>query len=171
MSKQKETPTITMTEKQLENVIKTAVKNALHEIKDEENLPVNEKNDMKKAPASFTLLNLISLMALTLFFACSLTMVALAGYLLFKIGFNIFILLYGIAFLGFSVLSLIAMIEVDKTKSIEVMHTIFTAIMALVSLIVAIIGVVFAYKAISPNNANSESSTVIESSVDRGEEQ
>lgn len=148
MNKKEETATITMTEAQLERVIKMGVKTALRELKAEEELPGNEVDELKNAPATFSALQNISLLFLIVvgvFFGC----VAFACIkLLISKALNIFLL----AFLIYSILivitSVLSAVEINKTKKIEVINTFFSAIMALSSLIVAIVGTYFAYKAI-----------------------
>lgn len=148
MNKKEETATITMTKAQLERVIKMGVKTALRELKAEEELPGNEVDELKNAPATFSALQYISLLFLIVvggFFGC----VAFACIkLLISKALNIFLL----AFLIYSILivitSVLSAVEINKTKKIEVINTFFSAIMALSSLIVAIVGTYFAYKAI-----------------------
>ena len=64
MSKQKETPTITMTEEPLENIICAAVIRAIRESKAEAQLPINDKDELKGATHFFSLLGAISSMFL-----------------------------------------------------------------------------------------------------------
>lgn len=148
MNEIKEEKTITMTEEQLEKVIKTAVKTALRDLKEEEELPGNEVNELKEAPATFSLITTIANLFLFFIIVFIISLMGFCLYLIAQDGFSFFKLEMLILFLILGVLTGISMWEVNKTKKIEVINTIFSSIMALSSLIVAIIGAVFAYKAL-----------------------
>ena len=148
MNEKKEDKTITMTEQQLERVIKTAVKTALRELKKEEELPGNEVDELNRAPATFSLISLISTLFLGAIMSICLLTVVESIKLLVQNGFNIggFILL--LAFIIIGVLSFFSLIEINNTKKTEVISTLFSAIMAFSTLIVAIASAYFAYKAL-----------------------
>ena len=149
MSKQKDVPTITMTEEQLERVIKTAVKNALYEMKNEEKeLPGLQENELAAAPATFSLIGIIS--SAVLIFIVILSILVLVACIITakQIGFNIYLFYFMAVSLCVGALSGVSWYEINKTKKIEVLNTVFNAIMAFASLIVAIVGAVFAYKAL-----------------------
>ncbi len=149
MSKQKDVPTITMTEEQLERVIKTAVKNALYEMKNEEKeLPGLEEDERKAAPASFSLIGTIASSFLTMVAIFTGLCVYACGKVWYENGFNWILLIFMLDFLFITILAVISAFELYNTKKIEVLNTIFSAIMALAGLIVAIVGAVFAYKAL-----------------------
>ena len=149
MNKQKEVPTITMTEEQLERVIKTAVKNALYEMKNEEKeLPGLEEDERKVAPASFSLIGTIASSFLTTIALFTGLCVYACGKVWYEKGFNWILLILMLDFVFITVLAVVSAFELYKTKKIEVLNTIFSAIMALAGLIVAIVGAVFAYKAL-----------------------
>ncbi len=149
MSKEKESPTITMTEEQLERVIKTAVKNALYEMKNEEKeLPGLEENELASAPATFSLIGLLSSALLFSIVIISALVIYVCVKMTFQIGFNIYLLEFGIVFLIVGILSGVSMYEINITKKTEVLNSVFNAIMAISGLIVAIVGAVFAYKAL-----------------------
>ena len=72
MTKKKEdNKTITMTEAQLKEIIRASIKTALRELKAEEKLPGNEVDELKEAPATYSLLFIISGGFLFLFFLIS----------------------------------------------------------------------------------------------------
>lgn len=148
MNEKKEDKTITMTEQQLERVIKIAVKTALRELKKEEELPGNEVDELNRAPATFSLISLISTFFLGAIMSICLLAVVGSIKLLVQNGFNIggFILL--LAFIVIGVLSFFSLIEINNTKKTEVISTLFSAIMAFSTLIVAIASAYFAYKAL-----------------------
>lgn len=149
MSKKKEEPaTITMTEEQHERIIRQAVRGAMHDLKKEEDLPGNEVDELKSAPATFSLLGLISTMFLGLIISISILFIIVCGKIIYQSGFSFGILLFGAAFVFIGILAFVAMCEVNKTKKIEVINTIFNATVGLSSLIVAIVGAYFAYKAL-----------------------
>ena len=148
MSKNKEeTATITMTEAQLERVIKTAVKTALCDLKKEDELTRNKVDELKNAPVTFSLLQCISLLFL---FSVAIIFIIVA-FVCIKLLLKAFNdILFGIVI--FSILIVISSVlsaaEINRTKKIEVINTVFNAIMALSSLIVAVVGTIFAYKAL-----------------------
>lgn len=149
MSKQKEVPTITMTEEQLERVIKTAVKTALYEMKNEENeLPGLQEDERKAAPASYSLIGIIASAFLSMVALFTGVCVYACGKIWYENGFSWILLISMFDFVFITVLAVISAFEIYKTKKIEVLNTVFSAIMALASLIVAIVGAVFAYKAL-----------------------
>ena len=147
MSKEEE-KTITLTSSELESIIRSAVKNALRDLKDEEKLPVNEVDERKEAPASFTLLELMSTGILWSVIVGVIIVIAGCIKLLFEKGFDLLVVMMMISFAVIGFLCFCATRELQKTKKIEVLNTVFTAIMALSSLIVAIVGAVFAYQAL-----------------------
>lgn len=149
MSKQKETPTITMTEEQLERVIKTAVKNALYEMKNEEkDLPGLKVDELASAATTFNFLKLIlAMLFVGLGFTSALIVwVSLSQMIQNGFQWSLGMVLFDFGFI--TIISVCAIVEIAKTKKLEVLNTIFSAIMALASLIVAIVGAVFAYKAL-----------------------
>ncbi len=149
MSKQKEVPTITMTEEQLERVIKTAVKTALYEMKNEENeLPGLQEDERKAAPASYSLIGIIASAFLSMVALFTGVCIYACGKIWYENGFSWILLISMFDFVFITVLAVISAFEIYKTKKIEVLNTVFSAIMALASLIVAIVGAVFAYKAL-----------------------
>ena len=149
MSKEKESPTITMTEEQLERVIKTAVKNALYEMKNEEKeLPGLQEDERKAAPASYSLIGIIASAFLSMVALFTGVCVYACGKIWYENGFSWILLISMFDFVFITVLAVISAFEIYKTKKIEVLNTVFSAIMALASLIVAIVGAVFAYKAL-----------------------
>ena len=149
MSKEKESPTITMTEEQLERVIKTAVKNALYEMKNEEkDLPGLKVDELASAATTFNFLKLILAM---LFVGLGFTSALIVWVSLSQIIQNGFQWSLGMVLFDFgfiAIISVCAIVEIAKTKKLEVLNTIFSAVMALAGLIVAIVGAVFAYKAL-----------------------
>ena len=148
MNKKEETATITMTEAQLERVIKTAVKTALRDLKEEDKLPGNQEDELQIAPATFSMLVVTYEIFLGLIILSAIFVVIACVNLMIQNGFNIDILLFALYFIFIVIFLFISIIEISKTKKIEVLNTVFSAIMALSSLIVAIVGTYFAYKAI-----------------------
>ena len=149
MSKKKEETTITMTEDQLERVIKTAVKTALRDLKAEEELPGNQVNELDAAPVTFSAIQYISSLFLiaVIFFFILFSIACLI--VLFSEPFNPLALVFLIYSILIIITSVLSAVEINKTKKIEVINTFFSAIMALSSLIVAIVGTYFAYKALN----------------------
>lgn len=149
MSKKKEETTITMTEDQLERVIKTAVKTALRDLKAEEELPGNQVNELDAAPVTFSAIQYISSLFLiaVIFFFILFSIACLI--VLFSEPFNLLALVFLIYSILIIITSVLSAVEINKTKKIEVINTFFSAIMALSSLIVAIVGTYFAYKALN----------------------
>ena len=149
MSKQKEVPTISMTEEQLELVIKSAVKNALYEMKTEsKERPGLQEDELAVAATTFGLLKVILVMLFGGLGATSLMVTIAALVQLIQNGFQWIMALIGFDFGGFTIVSFCAIREILKTKKLEVLNTIFSAIMAVAGLIVAVVGAVFAYKAL-----------------------
>lgn len=148
MKQQKKESTITMTEEQLEKVIRTAVRSALRDMKAEEELPINEVDETKEATATYSLISLIAILFLGLILSISLFFAGAAIWLIVQNGFNLPLLLYVLVFIVISILSFLSMREVNNTKKIEVINAVFNLAMGLSSLIVAIVGVYFAYKSI-----------------------
>lgn len=148
MNKKEETATITMTEAQLERVIKTAIKTALRDLKEEDELPGNEVDELQAAPITFSLLGLIPVIFLSLIISISILFIIMCGKIMFQSGFSFGIFLFGAAFLFIGILAFVSMCEINKTKKIEVINTMLNATVSLSSLIVAIIGAYFAYKAL-----------------------
>lgn len=149
MSKKKEEPaTITMTEAQLERVIKTAVKTALRDLKEEEDLPGNEVNELKAAPASFTLIAIFTIVLLIIIFAFSAISVVSCIRLMIQNGISLSLIMTTIFFVFISAASIISYKEILNVKKLEVLNTIFSAITTVSNLIIAIVGAYFAYKAL-----------------------
>lgn len=148
MSKKKEPATITMTEAQLERVIKTAVKTALRDLKEEEDLPGNEVNELKAAPASFTLIAIFTIVLLIIIFAFSAISVVSCIRLMIQNGISLSLIMTTIFFVFITVASIISYKEILNVKKLEVLNTIFSAITTVSNLIIAIIGAYFAYKAL-----------------------
>ena len=149
MSKEKETPTITMTEEQLERVIKLAVKQALYEMKNEEKeLPGLKEDELASAATTFNLLKFVlAVLFGGLGFTSALIVINAFSQMIqngfqWQLGMTLF------DFGGFVIISIVAIVEIVKIKKIEVFNSIFTALMALSTLIVAIASAVFAYKAL-----------------------
>ena len=148
MSDKKDDKTITMTEEQLERIIRTAVRNALRDIKEEEDLPGNQVDEREIAPASFSLLELLSTWILYMVVVFSIFMVIGCISAFINTGFNICVLMIFFFFLMIGIMSFLSIRELEKTKKIEVLSTIFSAIMALSTLLVATVSAYFAYKAL-----------------------
>ena len=149
MSKQKDVPTITMTEEQLERVIKTAVKNALYEMKNEEKeLPGLDEDELAAAATTFVFLKMILIVLFVIIGISSLLCAVASIKDMTQNGIYWQAAVVAFDFGGIAGISVFAIIEIAKTKKLEVLNTIFSAIMALAGLIVAIIGAVFAYKAL-----------------------
>lgn len=148
MSEKKEDKTITMTEEQLERVIRFAVKNALRDLKAEEELPGNEVDEREVAPASFSLLEMLStgILSVVVFFSALVVIACIKMFI--DTGFTLvgLMLLFSFAMIG--IMSFLAIRELQKTKKIEVLSTIFSAIMTLSTLLVAMVSAYFAYKAL-----------------------
>ena len=142
---------VTMTEKQLEDVIRIAVKTAMHEFQTEKDLPIYDKDELQEAPAFYALLENIATVFLINVVVYSVFFVFIFGKVLFgqgSAGVKIFSVIGIIDFIVFAVLAWKSIRELQQTRKIEVLNSFFSAIMALAGLIVAIIGAVFAYKAL-----------------------
>ena len=141
-----------MTEEQLERVIKSAVKNALYEMKKEEKeLPGLKEDERQEAPAFFSLLENIASIFLVNVIVLSGALIYAFGKVIIgqaSIGVKAFSIICIFDILIIAVLAGKSIYEVQKTKKIEVLNSFFSAIMALAGLIVAIVGAVFAYKAL-----------------------
>ncbi len=151
MSKQKETTTITMTEEQLKSIISEAVLKAIRQSKAEEELPINDENELEKAPASFALMGTLATGFLITLSAYSCIFIYGCGTVLFQPVtwyVKLFALIAMFDFIGIIILSISSIRELFKTKKIEVINSVFNAIMAISGLIVAIVGAVFAYQAL-----------------------
>lgn len=149
MSKKKEeTATITMTEEQLERIIRRAVRTAIRDSKAEDELPGNQEDELKTAPATFSMLVLISEIFLGIIIALAICVVYVCVKRMIQNEFDIYILLFALFFLFIGITSCMSIREISKTKKIEVLNTVFSVIMTLSSLIVAIVGTYFAYKAL-----------------------
>ena len=148
MSEHKDEKTITMTEEQLERVIRTAVRSALRDVKAEQELPGNEVDEREAAPASFSLLEMLSTGILSTVIAFTVLAVIACIKLLIDNGFSILTFIMGFDFAVIGVLCFFAIKELQKTKKIEVLSTIFSAIMTLSTLLVAMVSAYFAYKAL-----------------------
>ncbi len=139
---------ITLTASELENIIRSAVKNALRDLDAEKDLPVNDVNERNVAPASFSLLEAIATTALWLFAVFTGVGVYVCGKIMYETGFSWIALLY-LFDLGFiTILAVAAAFELYRTKKLEVLNSVFSAIMAFSTLLVAIASAVFAYKAL-----------------------
>lgn len=150
MNKKKEdNKTITMTEAQLKEIIRSSIKTALRELKEEEKLPGNEVDELKTAPATYSMIILISEFFLGFIVTMGVFVPIACGKLIYQNGFNFNILLFGICFIFIGIFAFMSIREINKTKKIEVLNTVFSALMALSSLIVAIVGAVFAYKSLN----------------------
>lgn len=147
MSKQEE-KTVTLTASELENIIRSAVKNALRDLKEEEKLPVNDVNEKDSAPASFSLLELIATTVLWMFAVFAGVCVYASGKMLYENGFSLLVLICLIDFVFITVLAILSARELYKTKKIEILNSVFSAIMAFSTLLVAIASAVFAYQAL-----------------------
>lgn len=148
MINEKEEPTITMAEEQLERIIRTSIKTALRELKEEEKLPGNEVNEFKEAPASYSLITVFTIVILIIIFGLSSIAVIFFIKLMIDNGFSSKKLTAATLFLLISVATVFSYIELIKTKKVEVLNMIFTAITTVSNLIIAIVGVVFAYMAL-----------------------
>ncbi len=148
MSERKDEKTITMTEEQLERIIRSAVRSALRDVKAEDELPGNEVDELQAAPATFSLLGLISTFFLGAIMLICIIVIIACLKVFTESGFSFVILIFGLAFLMIGVLSFLSMREINNTKKTEVISTLFSAIMALSTLIVAIASAYFAYKAL-----------------------
>ena len=149
MTKKKEdNKTITMTEAQLKEIIRSSIKTALRELKAEEKLPGNEVDELKEAPATYSLLFIISGGFLFLFFLISVSAFGKCVEIALKKGLNISIFLAGFIFIAIGGFSIISIIEICKTKKTEVLNTVFSAVMALSSLLLAFMCAAFAYMAL-----------------------
>lgn len=137
---------IVMTEEQLERVITIAVKKAVNELNAEKELPGNQVNELKEAPATFSLVSFVVTLFLGGIVSIAVLFIIACVYLIYKNGFNIGILLLLLSFIIIGILAIVSMYEVDKTKKVEVINTVFNVATGLSSLIVAIIGAYFAYK-------------------------
>ena len=146
-----ENKVVTMTEKQLEDVIRMAVKTAMHEFQTEKYLPVYEKDERQEAPAFFSLLENIASVFLLNIVVVSCIFIYAFGKIIFAQTPIVAKVLSFICIFDILVIAVLAgksIYEVQKTKKIEVLNSFFSAIMALAGLIVAIVGAVFAYKAL-----------------------
>lgn len=148
MNEHKDEKTITMTEEQLERIIRKAVRGAMHDLKDEEDLPGNEVDELQAAPATFSLIGLISTLFLGAIMSICIVVIIACCKVFSESGFSFAILIFGLAFIMIGVLSFLSMREINNTKKTEVISTLFSAIMALSTLIVAIASAYFAYKAL-----------------------
>lgn len=144
MSKEKETPTITMTEEQLEIVIETAVKKALLEVKKED----IKRNEIDEGP------DLLSAVAMMLY-AIYLTFLIIEGVVIFKCvqflrinGFDLRPIGIGFAAGCAIIVTLYNMMCVEELKKIDELNLVYSSIIATVAAIISLIGVVFAYKAL-----------------------
>lgn len=140
--------TVTMTEEQLERVIRTAVRSALRDMKAEQELPGNEVDEREAAPASFSLLELLSTGILSVVVMFSILVVIACIKLFIETGITFVGIMFLFIFGMIGVLSFFTIKELQKTKKIEVLSTIFSAIMALSTLLVAMVSAYFAYKAL-----------------------
>lgn len=148
MSECKDEKTITMTEEQLERIIRSAVRSAIRDVKAEDELPGNEVDEREAAPASFSLLELLSAGILSVVVLFSVLFVIACIKLFIDTGISLVGVMLLFIFGMIGVLSLFAIRELQKTKKIEVLSTIFSAIMALSTLLVAIVSAYFAYRAL-----------------------
>lgn len=148
MSEHKDEKTITMTEEQLERIIRSAVRSALRDVKAEDELPGNEVDELQSAPATFSLIGLISTLFLGAIMSICIVVIIACGKVILENGFSFGILIFGLAFIMIGILSFLSMREINNTKKTEVISTLFSAIMALSTLIVAIASAYFAYKAL-----------------------
>ena len=148
MSKKKEPATITMTEEQLERVITKAVRTAIRASKDEDKLPGNEVDEIKEAPASFSLIAIFTIVLLIIICAFSLISAIVCIKLMIQSGFSFSRLMITLFFAFISIASIISYKEILNIKKLEVLNTIFSAITTVSNLIIAIVGAVFAYKAL-----------------------
>lgn len=148
MSEHKDEKTITMTEEQLERIIRSAVRSALRDVKAEDELPGNEVDELQSAPATFSLIGLISTLFLGAIMSICIVVIIACGKVILENGFSFVILIFGLAFIMIGILSFLSMREINNTKKTEVISTLFSAIMALSTLIVAIASAYFAYKAL-----------------------
>jgi len=140
--------TVTMTEEQLERVIRTAVRSALRDMKAEQELPGNEVDEREAAPASFSLLEMLSTGILSAVILFCVLIICACIKMLVENGFSILTIIMGFDFGVIGILCFFAARELQKTKKIEVLSTIFSAIMALSTLLVAMVSAYFAYKAL-----------------------
>ncbi len=140
--------TITMTEMQLERVIKTAVKTALRDLRAEEELQRNEVDELKEARATFTSLCFISSGFLLLLFVICIVGIITCISIMYQSSFGLGALIVMLFSAFMAILSGVSMYEIWTTKKIVVIQTVFTAIMATSSLIVSIVAAYFAYKSI-----------------------
>ena len=149
MSKEKETPTVTMTEEQLERVIKLAVKQALYEMKNEEKeLPGLKEDELAAAATTFNLLKFVLAILFGVLGVTSALIVITSFSQMIQNGFQWSFGMVLFDFGGIAIISIVAIVEIVKIKKIEVFNSIFTAIMARSTLVVAIASAVFAYKAL-----------------------
>lgn len=148
MSKKKEPATITMTEEQLERVITKAVRTAIRASKDEDKLPGNEVDEIKEAPASFSLIAIFTIVLLIIICAFSLISAYFCIKIMIQSGFSFGRLMITLFFAFISIASIISYKEILNIKKLEVLNTIFSAITTVSNLIIAIVGAVFAYKAL-----------------------
>lgn len=148
MSKKKEPATITMTEEQLERVITKAVRTAIRASKDKDKLPGNEVDELKAAPASFSLISIFTIVLLIII--CAFSAISAIACIKFMIqnGFSFNWLMMTLFFAFISVASIISYKEILNVKKLEVLNTIFSAITTVSNLIIAIVGAYFAYKAL-----------------------
>ena len=149
MSKKKEPATITMTEEQLERVITKAVRTAIRASKDEDKLPGNEVDEIKEAPASFSLIAIFTIVLLIIICAFSLISAIVCIKLMIQSGFSFGRLMITLFFAFISIASIISYKEILNIKKLEVLNTIFSAITTVSNLIIAIVGAYFAYKALN----------------------
>ncbi len=148
MSEHKDEKTITMTEEQLERIIRSAVRSALRDVKAEDELPGNEVDEREAAPASFSLLEMLATGILSVVILFCVLIVCACVKLFIDNGFSLLTLIMLFDFVIIGVMSFFAIRELKKTKKIEVLSTIFSAIMAFSSLTVAVVSAYFAYLSI-----------------------
>ena len=145
MSK-KDEETITMTQKQLERTIKTAVEQALRQIKSEKELPGNDVDELNNAPATFTSLCFISAAFLSVLFLISLIGIITCISIIYQDGCSFGAITVMLISAIIAIFSGASIYEVWKTKKIIVIQTIFSAIMTVSTLIIALVSAYFAYK-------------------------
>lgn len=150
MTKKKEdNKTITMTEAQLKEIIRSSIKTALRELKEEDKLPGNEVDEIKEAPASFSLIAIFTIVLLIIICAFSLISAIVCIKLMIQSGFSFSRLMITLFFAFISIASIISYKEILNIKKLEVLNTIFSAITTVSNLIIAIVGAYFAYKALN----------------------
>lgn len=148
MKSEKDETVITLTEDQLERIIKSAIKEAMNELKQEQDLPGNEVDEEEKTPASFSLLRNIAsyLLVIAIIFFGLLIVVCIKEIINIRAIIIPIIMIIDCIIVIWGSVSIIK--EMFKTKRLDVLNTIFSAIMALSTLTVTIISAFFAYQAI-----------------------